>query len=50
MITALASKGRFDADLSGGSNVPLTETPGAVDGAHGGRAQLRADALGAGRA
>ena len=40
-----ASEGRFDADLSGGCDVPLSETPGAVDGAHGSRAQLRADAL-----
>ena len=33
-----ASKGRFDADLSGGCNVPLAETPRAVNGAHGSRA------------
>ncbi len=42
-----ATEGRFDADLSRGCNVPLAETPGAVDRAHGSRAQLRADALGA---
>ena len=44
-----ASKRRFDANLSGGCNVPLAERPGAVDGAHGSRAQLRADTLGARR-
>src|SRR5215211_4026811 len=44
-----ASKRRFDANLSGGCNVPLAETPRAVDGAYGSRAQLCADALGARR-
>ena len=40
-----AAEGRFDADLSGRCNVPLAETPDAVDGAHGSRAQLDTDAL-----
>lgn len=29
-----ATEWRFDADLSGGCDVPLAETPRAVDGAH----------------
>ena len=45
-----ATEGGFDADLSGDRrNVPLTEFPAAVDGAHSSRAQLSADALGTGR-
>jgi hypothetical protein len=45
-----AAERRFDADLSGDrSNRLLAETPGAIDGAHRSRAQLRADALGASR-
>src|SRR5687768_14097994 len=44
-----ASERRFNANLSRGRNVPLTERPDAVHGAHRGRAQLSADALGASR-
>ncbi len=48
-VRIYATEWRFNADLSGGCNVPLAEAPGAVDAAHGSRSQLRADALRAAR-
>ena len=44
-----AAEWRLHADLSGRRNVPLPERPRAVDRTHCGRAQLRADTLGASR-